>query len=153
LKEKIIGKAAANEFAKGYEKESNTYILPSRKKEVRTELRERPKVPTHDLMQGDITMFEMKADIMKMKKTPGPDNITNEMLQHLNINNFARDSQPELETRSSPSKLERSHNDANIEEEKEQVESLKLPPNLPNKQLLQINGAHNQQASTDILGV
>lgn len=79
------GKDAANEFAKGYEAESNTDIPISRKKEVRTELRERLKAPTHEIMQKDITMYEMKAAIRKMKKkkAPGPDNITNEMLQHL----------------------------------------------------------------------
>lgn len=63
-----IGKAAANEFAKGYEKESNTDIPPSRKKEARTELRERSKVPTHELMQRDITMGEMKAAIKNEKE-------------------------------------------------------------------------------------
>ncbi|CAG2211109.1 unnamed protein product [Mytilus edulis] len=50
----ITGKAAANAFAKGYE-------------------------------ETDITMSEMKQSIRKLKekKSPGPDNITNEMLQHL----------------------------------------------------------------------
>ena len=83
--ETTTGKAAANEFAKGYENESNTDIPTLRKKEIRTELRERTKEPTHEFMQKDITMFEMKATIKKMKKkkAPGPDKITNEMLQHL----------------------------------------------------------------------
>ena len=36
-------------------------------------------------MQNDITMPEVKKSIKKLKKkkSPGPDNITNEMLQHL----------------------------------------------------------------------
>ena len=66
-----IGKATANEFAKGYEKESNTDIPSSRKKEARTELRERSKVPTHELMQRDIPMGEMKAAIKKNEKEKG----------------------------------------------------------------------------------
>ena len=55
---------------------------------------------------------------------------------HISINNFARDFQPELETRSSPSMLERSHNDANTEEGKEQVESLKLQTYLESENVL-----------------
>ncbi len=66
--ETTTGKAAANEFAKGYEKESNTDIPTSRKKEVRTELRERSNKPTHEFMQKDITLIEMKAAIWKLKK-------------------------------------------------------------------------------------
>lgn len=81
----ITGKAAANTFAKGYEEVSNTNIPTSHKKEIRTEIRERKETPAHDIMQTDITMSEMKQSIRKLKKkkSPGPDNITNEMLQHL----------------------------------------------------------------------
>ncbi|CAC5398866.1 unnamed protein product [Mytilus coruscus] len=81
----FTGKAVANAFAKGYEAESNTNIPTSRKKEVRTEIRERQKTPTHEIMQSGITMSEMKQSIRKLKKkkSPGQDNITNEMLQHL----------------------------------------------------------------------
>ena len=76
----ITGKAAANAFAKGYETESNTNIPLERKKEVRAEERERTKTAAYD-----ITMPELKKSIKKLKKktSPGPDNITNEMLQHL----------------------------------------------------------------------
>ena len=55
--ETSTGKAAANEFAKGYEKESNTDIPTSRKKEVRSELTERSKKPTHEYMQKDIAII------------------------------------------------------------------------------------------------
>ncbi|CAG2245306.1 unnamed protein product [Mytilus edulis] len=81
----ITGKAAANAFAKGNKEVSNTNIPTSRKKEIRTEIRERQKTPAHEIMQTDITMSEMKQSIRKLKKkkSPGPDNITNEMLQHL----------------------------------------------------------------------
>ena len=66
--ETTTGKAAANEFAKGCENESNTDIPTLRKMEIRTELRERTKEPTHEMMQKDIIMFEMKAAIKKIKK-------------------------------------------------------------------------------------
>ncbi|VDI25181.1 Hypothetical predicted protein [Mytilus galloprovincialis] len=78
-------KAAAIAFAKGYEEVSNTNIPTSRKKEIRTEIGERQKTPAHEIMQTDITMSEMKQPIRKLKKkkSPVPDNITNEMLHHL----------------------------------------------------------------------
>ncbi|CAC5403312.1 unnamed protein product [Mytilus coruscus] len=78
-------KAATNVFANGYEAENNTNIPTSRKKEVRTEFGERQITPTHEIMQRDITMSEMKQSIRKLKKkkSQGPDDITNEMLQHL----------------------------------------------------------------------
>ena len=81
----ITGKAASNAFAKGYETESNTNIPLARKKEVRAEERERTKTAAHDILQNDITMPEVKKSIKKLKKKkyPGPDNITNEVLQHL----------------------------------------------------------------------
>ena len=81
----ITGKAAANAFAKGYETESNTSIPLARNSEERTDERERTKTAAHDIMQNDITMPELKKSIKKLKKKKlsGPDNITNEMLQHL----------------------------------------------------------------------
>ncbi|VDI67555.1 Hypothetical predicted protein [Mytilus galloprovincialis] len=81
----ITGKAAANAFAKGYEEVRNTNIPTSRKKEIRTEVREGKKTPAHEIMQTDITMSEMKQSIRKLKKkkSPGPDKTTNDMLQHL----------------------------------------------------------------------
>ena len=81
----MIGKVAANAFAKPCAKENNTTIpLPSQK-EVRLEQRERREGDVHKAMKHDITMAELKSTIRKLKKKnyPGPDNITNEMLQHL----------------------------------------------------------------------
>ncbi|VDH93497.1 Hypothetical predicted protein [Mytilus galloprovincialis] len=79
------GKAAANASAKGCEVENNTNIPTLCKKEVRTEIRVRQKTPVHEIMQIDITMCEMKQSIrmQKTKTSPGPDNITNEMLHHV----------------------------------------------------------------------
>ena len=80
----ITCKAAANVFANGYETEINTNIPLARKKEVRAEERDRTKTSAHDTMHSDIAMPEMTKSIKKLKKkSPGPDNITNEMLQHL----------------------------------------------------------------------
>jgi hypothetical protein len=80
----ITCKAATNAFANGYETEINTNIQLSRKKEVRAEERDRTKTGAHDIMHNDIAMPEMTKSIKKLKKkSPGPDNITNEMLQHL----------------------------------------------------------------------
>jgi hypothetical protein len=72
----ITGKAAANAFAKEYETERNTSIPLARTSEVRTDERERTKTAAHDIMQNDITMPQLK-------KSPGPDYITHEILQHL----------------------------------------------------------------------
>jgi hypothetical protein len=60
-------------------------LSPHVKKEVRAEYRERTKTAAHDIMQNDITMMELKKSIKKLKKnkSPGSDNITNKMLQHL----------------------------------------------------------------------
>ena len=60
------------------------HIPLARKKEVRAEERDRTKTGAHDIMHNVIAMPEMTKSIKKLKKkSPGPDNITNEMLQHL----------------------------------------------------------------------
>ncbi|KAK7113996.1 hypothetical protein V1264_000134 [Littorina saxatilis] len=81
----LTGKAAANAFAQAYRGESDTTIPLPLQKEVRTEIRERTERNVQDAMQQDITMAELKNAIKKLKKkkSPGPDNITNEMLQHI----------------------------------------------------------------------
>ena len=80
----ITCKTAANAFANGYETEIKTNIPLARKKEARAEERDRTKTGAHDIMHNDIAMPEMTKSIKKLKKkSPGPDNITNEMLQHL----------------------------------------------------------------------
>ena len=83
----ITGRAAANNFAREYAAESNITIPQHRQKETRQEERERrsgeKEVP--DAMHTDITLAELNMAIRKLKKrkSPGPDRITNEMLQHL----------------------------------------------------------------------
>ena len=80
----ITCKAATNAFANGYETEINTNIPLARKKEVRAEERDRTKTGAHDIMHNDIAMPKMTKSIKKLKKkSTGPYNITNEMLQHL----------------------------------------------------------------------
>lgn len=81
----LTGKTAANTFAEAYAQESNTTIPRQLEKEVRVEEKERTTTDAHDSMEKDITMEELKRAIrqLKKKKSPGPDGITNEMLQHL----------------------------------------------------------------------
>ena len=52
---------------------------------MRTEERKRRDGNIHAAMKHDISMTELKNAIRKLKKkkSPGPDNISNEMLQHL----------------------------------------------------------------------
>ena len=81
-----MNKRAANTFAKAYAKESNTTVPRERQKEVRQEEKEgRNHKNIHEAMKKDITKEELKTAIsrLKKKKSPGPDGITNEMLQHL----------------------------------------------------------------------
>ena len=84
----ITGKKAADAFARSYAQESNTRIPLELQKNVRKEERERingSNTDTHDAMTEELTIAELKIAIkqLKKKKSPGPDNITNEMLQHL----------------------------------------------------------------------
>ena len=81
----LAGGPAANTFAKAYAQESNITVPRHLEKEVRQEEKERRKTDSHDAMKEDITMAELKKAIrqLKKKKSPGPDGVTNEMLQHL----------------------------------------------------------------------
>ena len=82
----LQGKRAANAFATAYAKESDTSVPRKREKETREEETENcNKNGKDDGIQKCLTMEELKKAIKKLKKkkAPGPDNITNEMLQHL----------------------------------------------------------------------
>ena len=87
-------------------------------------------------MQNDITMPELKKSIKKLKKkkSPGPDNITNEMLQHLG--NSALGTLLDIFNLSwRQGKVSQCWKEAimmhNIKERKEQVKSLELSSNKP----------------------
>ena len=82
------GKAAANIFARMYQKVSETNISRSREKEVRSQangLQDNPPSEAHSCMKNPLTMKELNDALgrLKQKKAPGPDGITNEMLRHL----------------------------------------------------------------------
>nr|KAG5700821.1 hypothetical protein BaRGS_024207 [Batillaria attramentaria] len=82
----LTGKTAANAFAQAYAQASNTPIPQLLRKDIRREEKERStNKEAHDSMKQEITIVELLKAIkqLKKKKSPGPDNITNEMLQHL----------------------------------------------------------------------
>ena len=83
----MTGRDAANHLAQSYAKESNSTIPRALEKEIRLEERERTSKDdskTHEAMKKNITMEELKAiKQLKKRKSPGPDNISNEMIQHL----------------------------------------------------------------------
>ena len=83
----LSGRTAATNFARAYAAESNIDTPQHRLKEIRQEEKERSagQAEIPEAMRNDITMAELKSAIQKLKKkkSPGPDNITNEMLQHL----------------------------------------------------------------------
>ena len=82
----LTGKQTADHFARAYEKESNIHVPPFRRREARREQRERAtQHTTHDPMKLPITLQELHTALrrLKKKKSPGPDNISNEMLTHL----------------------------------------------------------------------
>ena len=83
----LTGKAAANTFASAYKEASDTSIPRNLEQEVRKEEREREMGQglVYDATKEELKLTELRRAIDKLKKTksPGPDNITNEMLQHL----------------------------------------------------------------------
>jgi ribonuclease HI len=84
--ETLTGKKAGNLFASAYAKESSINVPAERKKEIRREEEQRSHdTNVHNSMKKDITLEELKKALKKLKKkkSPGPDDITNEMLQHL----------------------------------------------------------------------
>ena len=83
----FTGKKAANCLIETYEQNSNVHIPNDRKKDVHNELKkcETNEINAPDYMKKPFTLDEMeeaKASL-KLKRSPGPDKITNEMLLHL----------------------------------------------------------------------
>ena len=83
--ELCTGKQAANVFAKQYAQTSDLQIPTDRRREVREAQRARRDLPEEPLMTAPFVRDELEDALktLKLKKAPGPDNITNEMLMHL----------------------------------------------------------------------
>ena len=82
----LIGKQAADCFAKTYGKESDLHVKAEQQRKVRKEQQKRRrKEQPKDEMTTPLTLRELDKALNKLKKrkSPGPDGITNEMLQHL----------------------------------------------------------------------
>ena len=80
---------AANCLADHYEQVGNVTIPPDRKKQVREEMKQTdPRAATKEYMNKSFNMRELEdaLRILSKRKSPGPDKITNEMLQHLGMN-------------------------------------------------------------------
>ena len=82
----LTGKQAADRFAKTYENESDLNVQTEQRRKARSEQQRRSKIekPT-DAMTLPLTLKELNNVLRKLKKkrSPGPDGITSEMLQHL----------------------------------------------------------------------
>ena len=85
----ITGKEVANCFIDNYEDTSSVYIPSERKKEVQAELNHQKTnsdaQTTPECVNKDFSLQELNdaLESLKNNKSPGPDKITNEMLQHL----------------------------------------------------------------------
>jgi ribonuclease HI/endonuclease/exonuclease/phosphatase family metal-dependent hydrolase len=82
----LTGRSAANAFAHSFAKVSDTKVPNNRKKEIRQEERDRTTTNNDpDAMTAELTKEELIKAIkqLKKKKSPGPDGITNEMIQHM----------------------------------------------------------------------
>ena len=85
----ITGKEVANCFIDNYEDTCSVYIPSERKKEVQAELNHQKTnsdaQTTPECMNKDFSLQELNdaLESLKNNKSPGPDKITNEMLQHL----------------------------------------------------------------------
>ena len=82
----LTGKDAADKFADSYANESNIPIRPKQQREARREQRERQNTaPTVEPMTQQLVLHELKSALktLKVRKAPGPDGISNEMLTHL----------------------------------------------------------------------
>ena len=84
--ETMIGKSAANCFIDSYEQVSNIMIPNNRKQQVHYEIKNYQTdqdPPNYMNCPFNTKEFEEALKTLKDKKSPGPDKITNEMLEHL----------------------------------------------------------------------
>ena len=87
--EMLTDRRAANRFADHYANESNIQVSPPQQREARREQRERPHRETSETsMRQAFTLHELQTALRKLKlrKSPGPEGISNEMLKHLGNN-------------------------------------------------------------------
>ena len=79
---------AANHLAKQISQVSNISVCNQRRQKVRQEITERKRItqqPTDEIMTCPFVMEELEGALKGMQngRSPGPDNITNDMLAHL----------------------------------------------------------------------
>ena len=79
------GKQAANILIKHYAQTSDLQVPTDRKRETREEQHASPVHQEEPTMNSPFVTKELEDNLtmLKLKKAPGPDNITNEMLLHL----------------------------------------------------------------------
>ena len=84
--ELLTGNKAANQFVDNFERVSDLNIPTERKREVHAAQKQyRDMKPDDDVMTENFTEKELEEAIkcLKKEKSPGPDGITNEILQHM----------------------------------------------------------------------
>ena len=87
--ERMTGKKAANCLAAHSEQVGNVTIPPDPKKEVREGMKQTYlHAATKEYMNKSFNIRELEnaLRILSKRKLPGPDKLTNEMLQHLSMN-------------------------------------------------------------------
>ena len=81
------GKMAANCLIENYEQQSDVKVPQDRKREIQNNLKniQPNEENTPDFMKNPFTLEELSQakNSLKLKKSPGPDKVTNEMLLHL----------------------------------------------------------------------
>ena len=87
----LTGKQAANTLADNYKAESNISVQPEQQREARRELRKGSRNTNRSSKQA-ISVKELQKALRKLKrrKSPGPDEITNEMLKNLGNSALAK---------------------------------------------------------------
>ena len=83
----LTGRTAADHFIDNYERVSRLEIPAERKAAVHEMKQQLPDDPPEEIMMSSFTIEEMEEAIrsLSIKKSPGPDCITNEMILHLGM--------------------------------------------------------------------